>query len=224
MVKTDEERTKTIMYGALQIASALATLSEPFLPFTSNKLKEILKFSAEERNLNEGELSQWNKITTREALLPSGHIIGKAELLFAKIEDEKIEVQLQKLEASKVANAKASESVEPQKDTATFEDFTKMDLRVGTILEASKMPKTKKLMVLKVETGLDKRTIVSGIAEHFKAEELIGKKVTVLANLAPRKLRGVESEGMILLTENAEGKLVFVNPDEDGVINGATIN
>lgn len=224
LVKTDEERTKTIMYLALQIASALATLSEPFLPFTSNKLKEILKFSAEERNLNEGELSQWNKITTREALLPSGHIIGKAELLFAKIEDEKIEVQLQKLEASKVANAKASESVEPQKDTATFEDFTKMDLRVGTILEASKMPKTKKLMVLKVETGLDKRTIVSGIAEHFKAEELIGKKVTVLANLAPRKLRGVESEGMILLTENAEGKLVFVNPDEDGVINGATIN
>ena len=109
-------------------------------------------------------------------------------------------------------------------NTITFEDFTKMDLRVGTILEASKMPKTKKLMVLKVETGLDKRTIVSGIAEHFKAEELIGKKVTVLANLAPRKLRGVESEGMILLTENAEGKLVFVNPDEDGVINGATIN
>ncbi|UAB85467.1 methionine--tRNA ligase [Zunongwangia sp. SCSIO 43204] len=224
LVKTDEERTKTIMYVALQIASALATLSEPFLPFTSNKLKEILKFSAEERNLNEGELSQWDKITTREALLPAGHIIGKAELLFAKIEDEKIELQLQKLEASKAANAKADESVEPQKDTATFEDFTKMDLRVGTIIEANKMPKTKKLMVLKVDTGLDKRTIVSGIAEHFKAEELIGKKVTVLANLAPRKLRGVESEGMILLTENAEGKLVFVNPDEDGVTNGATIN
>ncbi|SFB80875.1 methionyl-tRNA synthetase [Zunongwangia mangrovi] len=224
LVKTDEERTKTIMYVALQIASALATLSEPFLPFTSNKLKEILKFSAEERNLNEGELSQWDKITTREALLPAGHIIGKAELLFAKIEDEKIELQLQKLEASKAANAKADESVEPQKETAIFEDFTKMDLRVGTIIEANKMPKTKKLMVLKVDTGLDKRTIVSGIAEHFKAEELIGKKVTVLANLAPRKLRGVESEGMILLTENAEGKLVFVNPDEDGVTDGATIN
>ena len=224
LVKTDEERTKTVMYVALQIASALATLSEPFLPFTSNKLKEILKFSAEERNLNEGELSQWDKITTREALLPAGHVIGKAELLFAKIEDEKIELQLQKLEASKAANAKADESVEPQKETATFEDFTKMDLRVGTIIEANKMPKTKKLMVLKVDTGLDKRTIVSGIAEHFKAEELIGKKVTVLANLAPRKLRGVESEGMILLTENAEGKLVFVNPDEDGVTNGATIN
>ncbi|MCL6218730.1 methionine--tRNA ligase [Zunongwangia pacifica] len=224
LVKTDEERTKTIMYVALQIASALATISEPFLPFTSNKLKEILKFSAEERNLNEDELSQWDKIATREALLPAGHIIGKAELLFAKIEDEKIEVQLQKLEASKAANAKADESVEPQKDTATFEDFTKMDLRVGTIIEANKMAKTKKLMVLKVDTGLDKRTIVSGIAEHFKAEELIGKKVTVLANLAPRKLRGVESEGMILLTENNEGKLVFVNPDEDGVFNGATIN
>ena len=224
LVKTDEERTKTIMYVALQIASALATLSEPFLPFTSNKLKEILKFSAEERNLNEGELSQWDKITTREALLPAGHVIGKAELLFAKIEDEKIELQLQKLEASKAANAKADESVEPQKETAIFEDFTKMDLRVGTIIEANKMPKTKKLMVLKVDTGLDKRTIVSGIAEHFKAEDLIGKKVTVLANLASRKLRGVESEGMILLTENAEGKLVFVNPDEDGVTDGATIN
>ncbi|MDN3595708.1 methionine--tRNA ligase [Zunongwangia endophytica] len=224
LVKTDEERTKTIMYVALQVASALATLSEPFLPFTSNKLKEILKFSAEERNLNDGELSQWDKITTREALLPAGHVIGKAELLFSKIEDEQIEWQLQKLEASKAANAKAEESVEPQKETANFEDFTKMDLRVGTILEAEKMPKTKKLMVLKVETGLDKRTIVSGIAEHFKAEELIGKKVTVLANLAPRKLRGVESEGMILLTENAEGKLVFVNPDEANVNDGATIN
>ena len=224
LVKTDEERTKTIMYVALQIASALATLSKPFLPFTSNKLKEILKFSAEERNLNEGELSQWDKINTREALLPAGHVIGKAELLFSKIEDEQIELQLQKLEASKAANAKEAEIVEPQKETATFEDFTKMDLRVGTIIEANKMAKTKKLMVLKVDTGLDKRTIVSGIAEHFKAEELIGKKVTVLANLAPRKLRGVESEGMILLTENAEGKLVFVNPDEDGVSDGSTIN
>ena len=112
----------------------------------------------------------------------------------------------------------------PQKDTITFEDFTKLDMRVGTIVAAEKMAKTKKLMVLKVDTGLDTRTIVSGIAESFSAEEIVGKKVTVLVNLAPRALRGVESQGMILMTENAEGKLVFMNPDEDGVGDGLTIN
>lgn len=224
LIKTDEERVKTIMYVALQIASALATLSEPFLPFTSVKLKGILKFTAAENSLEGEEHSQWEKISTREALLPAGHKIGKAELLFSKIEDEQIQQQLDKLEATKTANAAELNDVEPQKETATFEDFTKMDLRVGTIIEAHKMPKTKKLMVIKVDTGLDKRTVVSGIAEHFKAEEIIGKKVTVLANLAPRKLRGVESEGMILMTENSQGKLVFVNPDEEGVKSGATIN
>ncbi|MFD1094349.1 methionine--tRNA ligase [Salegentibacter chungangensis] len=224
LIKTDEERVKTIMYVALQIASALATLSEPFLPFTSEKLKGMLKFTDKESNLNEGENSQWDKITTREALLPAGHQIGKAELLFSKIEDSQIQEQLDKLEATKTANAAEKNNVEPQKETATFDDFTKMDLRVGKIIEAQKMPKTKKLMVLKVDTGLDTRTVVSGIAEHFKAEDIIGKKVTVLVNLAPRKLRGVESEGMILMTENAEGKLVFVNPDEDGVESGTTIN
>ena len=135
-----------------------------------------------------------------------------------------MEKQLEKLEATKTANAMEDQKAEPQKDIATFEDFTKMDLRVGTIIEAEKMPKTKKLMVLKVDTGIDQRTVVSGIAEHFKAEDIIGKKVTVLVNLAPRKLRGVESEGMILMTENAEGKLVFVNPDEEGVTSGTTIN
>ena len=224
VIKTDEERVKTVMYVALQIASALATLSEPFLPFTSAKLKEILKFTGKENDLTSEENSQWDKIATREALLPAGHEIGKAELLFSKIEDEQIQKQLDKLEATKTANAAEAAEVEPQKELATFDDFTKMDLRVGTIIEAHKMPKTKKLMVLKVDTGIDKRTVVSGIAEHFKAEEIIGKKVTVLANLAPRKLRGVESEGMILMTENAEGKLVFVNPDEAGVENGTTIN
>lgn len=112
----------------------------------------------------------------------------------------------------------------PQKDTITFDDFTKLDIRVGTIVKAEKMPKTKKLLVLKVDTGLDTRTIVSGIAESFSPEEIVGKKVTVLINLAPRALRGVDSEGMILMTENEEGKLVFVNPDSDGVGNGETIN
>ncbi|MUP45308.1 methionine--tRNA ligase [Gramella sp. BOM4] len=220
LIKSDEERTKTIMYVALQIASALSILSEPFLPFTSVKLKNMLN----QANSNSDQTPDWDIIGTKEALIPAGHQIGKAELLFSKIEDEQIQKQLDKLEATKTANEMENKKAEPQKETATFEDFTKMDLRVGTIIEAEKMPKTKKLMVLKVDTGLDKRTVVSGIAEHFKAEEIIGKKVTVLVNLAPRKLRGVESQGMILMTENAEGKLVFVNPDEEGVKSGTTIN
>ncbi len=220
LIKTDEERVKTIMYVALQIASALSIISEPFLPFTSAKLKKMLNHVDE----NSDNTPDWDIIGTKEALIPAGHQIGKAELLFSKIEDEQMEKQLEKLEATKTANAMEDQKAEPQKEIATFEDFTKMDLRVGTIIEAEKMPKTKKLMVLKVDTGIDKRTVVSGIAEHFKAEDIIGKKVTVLVNLAPRKLRGVESEGMILMTENAEGKLVFVNPDEDGVKPGTTIN
>jgi len=220
LIKTDEDRVKTIMYVALQIASALSIISEPFLPFTSAKLKKMLNQADEESN----NTPDWDIIGTKEALLPAEHQIGKAELLFSKIEDEQMEKQLEKLEATKTANAMENQKAEPQKEIATFEDFTKMDLRVGTIIEAEKMPKTKKLMVLKVDTGLDKRTVVSGIAEHFKAEDIIGKKVTVLVNLAPRKLRGVESEGMILMTENAEGKLVFVNPDEEGVKAGTTIN
>ncbi|WP_026932717.1 methionine--tRNA ligase [Christiangramia echinicola] len=220
LIKTDEERVKTIMYVALQIASALSIISEPFLPFTSAKLKKMLNHVDE----NSDNTPDWDIIGTKEALIPGGHQIGKAELLFSKIEDEQMEKQLEKLEATKTANAMEDQKAEPQKEIATFEDFTKMDLRVGTIIEAQKMPKTKKLMVLKVDTGIDHRTVVSGIAEHFKAEDIIGKKVTVLVNLAPRKLRGVESEGMILMTENAEGKLVFVNPDEDGVNSGTTIN
>ncbi len=219
-VKTDEERTKAVMFVSLQIASALAVLCEPFLPFTSIKLKKILNISssAVERSLS------WNYISTTQTLLPSGHQIGKAELLFSKIEDEQVQQQLDKLQATKKANEKMNTSPEPQKETIQFDDFTKLDLRVGTILEAEKMPKTKKLLVLKVDTGLDIRTIVSGIAESFTPEEVIGKKVTVLENLAPRSLRGVESQGMILMTENIEGKMVFLNPDEDGVENGATIS
>ncbi|WP_194768645.1 methionine--tRNA ligase [Tamlana sp. I1] len=227
VIKVDEERTKTIMYVALQIASALATLSEPFLPFTSEKLKNILKLTNSIESESHAELveaSQWNEIATKKVLLPAGHKIGQAELLFSKIEDETIQKQLDKLEASKKANEVANKKVEPQKATITFDDFTKLDLRVGTILEAEKMPKAKKLLVLKVDTGIDVRTIVSGIAESFKPEDIVGKQVTVLVNLAPRALRGVESEGMILMTENAEGKLVFVNPDEANVANGLTIS
>lgn len=219
-IKTDEERTKTVMFVALQIAASLAVLSEPFLPFTSVKLKSILNHSALESELT------WKDISTKDVLLPAGHSIqtGKPELLFSKIEDDTIQKQLDKLETSKKANEAANKKVEPQKDEITFDDFTKLDLRVGTILEAEKMPKTKKLLVLKVDTGIDIRTIVSGIAESFKPEEVIGKKVTVLVNLAPRKLRGVESQGMILMTEDEQGNLVFVNPNVDGVANGLKIS
>ena len=218
LIKTDEERTKTIMFVALQIASGLATLCEPFLPFTSTKLKNILCHSTLDKE------TTWNEISTQDVLLPANHTIGKGELLFAKIEDEQIQLQLDKLEASKKANEAANKKVEPQKETIAFDDFTKLDLRVGTIIEAEKMPKAKKLLVLKVDTGIDIRTIVSGIAESFKPEDIIGKQVTVLVNLAPRALRGVESEGMILMTENAEGDLVFVNPDKTGVMNGLPIS
>ena len=219
-IKTDEERTKTVMYVALQIASALAVLSEPFLPFTSEKLKNMLnvRSSAVETSLG------WNDVSSKSELLKTSHKINKAELLFSKIEDEQIQQQLDKLKASKKMNEAANKKVTPQKETIQYDDFAKLDMRVGTIIEAEKMPKADKLLVLKIDTGIDVRTIVSGIAESFKPEEIIGKKVTVLANLAPRALRGVESQGMILMTENADGKLVFVNPGEEGVENGATIN
>jgi len=211
-IKVDEERTKTIMYVALQIGTALATLSEPFIPFASKTLQDLLQQPE----------TKWNDIAEKVNLLPSGHKIkeGKAPILFPQIEDEDIQKQLDRLENIKIENEKANKVVEPQKEIATFEDFSKLDIRTGTIVEAEKMPKTKKLLVLKVDTGIDLRTIVSGIAESFKPEDVIGKKVTVLVNLAPRKLRGVESEGMILMTENSNGKLVFVNPDEEDVSNG----
>lgn len=215
LIKENPERVKTQMYVALQIAAALSTLCEPFLPFTAKKLSSILRLD---------NPIPWETLNTHYNLLNAGHQIGEAELLFAKIEDTEIQKQLDKLEASKAANAAENRKVEPQKDTTTFDDFSKLDLRVGTIIEAAKMPKANKLLVLKVDTGIDVRTIVSGIAEHFKPEDVIGKQVTVLVNLAPRALRGIESEGMILMTEDKDGKLVFVNPATDNVPNGATIN
>ena len=226
MVKTDSERVKTQMYVALQIASVLTTLCEPFLPFTSKKLTKILNIEVNNWNL---EFDNWN-------LTKAGHQIGgpevSGEILFTQIEDAEIQKQIDKLEATKKANVMENQVTEPQKPTATFEDFSKLDLRVGTIIEAEKMPKANKLLVLKVDTGIDVRTIVSGIAEHFSPEEVIGKRVTVLVNLAPRALRGVESQGMILMTNDKDGKLVFVNPEtssslstsSDGVENGALIS
>ena len=219
LIKTDPERVKTVMYIALQIATALAVASEPFLPFTSEKLKRMLQL---------GSITWENLKTNATELLKTGHRIGVAELLFEKIEDATIEKQLQRLENTKLANKQEAEAnteteVAPQKELISYDDFAKMDIRIGTILEAEKMPKADKLLVLKVDTGIDKRTIVSGIAQSFAPEEIIGKKVTVLVNLAPRKLRGVESQGMILMVEKSEGKYTFINPDADGITNGTEV-
>ena len=216
VIKVDEERVKTIMYVALQISAALAVVSEPFLPFTSDKLKKMLHIS------NENDRS-WNDVSEKEVLLPANHQIGFAELLFSKIEDKTVTTQLEKLAATKKANEQENKVIEPQKETIDFEDFTKLDMRVGTILEAVKVAKTKKLLQLKVDVGIDVRTIVSGIAESFSPEDIIGQQVTVLTNLAPRKIRGVESQGMILMTDTPDGKLAFVEPEQK-VSNGQQIS
>ena len=216
VIKVDEERVKTIMYVALQISAALAVVSEPFLPFTSDKLKKMLHIS------NENDRS-WNDVSEKEVLLPANHQIGSAELLFSKIEDKTVTTQLEKLAATKKANEQENKVIEPQKETIDFEDFTKLDMRVGTILEAVKVAKTKKLLQLKVDVGIDVRTIVSGIAESFSPEDIIGQQVTVLTNLAPRKIRGVESQGMILMTDTPNGKLAFVEPEQK-VSNGQQIS
>ena len=219
LIKTDAERVKTVMYVALQVATALAITSEPFLPFTSEKLKNILQLGT----------TAWEQVKQNPtALLPTGHKIGVATLLFEKIEDAAIAKQLERLENTKQANrqeaqAAAEVAVAPQKELISYDDFAKMDIRIGTILSAEKMPKADKLLILKVDTGIDQRTIVSGIAQSFNPEEIIGKRVTVLANLAPRKLRGVESQGMILMVENAEGKYRFIAPDGGEIANGAEV-
>jgi len=218
VIKETPERVQTIMYVALQIATGLAILSEPFLPFTSSKLKSML-------DVTSGPIeTSWDEIASAKTLLPSGHQIGKAELLFAKIEDAEIQKQLDKLEASKKANEEDNSVVEPQKETIDFDDFTKLDIRIGTILEAVKVPKTKKLLQLKVDVGIDVRTIVSGIAESFSPEDVVGKKVIVLTNLAPRTIRGVESQGMILMTDIPDGKLAFIEPAHSKVKNGGQIS
>ena len=214
VIKLDEKRVQTILYVALQISTALAVVSGPFLPFTSIKLKNIL---------NVDEKLSWAAVTDAPILLPSNHQISKAELLFSKIEDKAIEAQIEKLQATKIANEQENKALEPQKETIDFEDFTKLDIRIGTILEAEKVAKTKKLLKLKVDVGIDTRTIVSGIAESFSPESIIGQQVSVLVNLAPRKIRGVESQGMILMTDTPDGKLAFVEPEKT-VKNGQEVS
>ncbi|MES2485020.1 MAG: methionine--tRNA ligase [Bacteroidota bacterium] len=247
VIKDNPERVQTQMFVALQIATALAVLCEPFLPFTASKLKGILNIGHGNQSLSAGIIDErlgvsnaiagadvhaadasqvlgWNDINLKTILLAPNHVIGQAELLFAKIEDDAIQKQVDKLEATKTANMIENKVVVPQKDLIQYDDFAKMDIRTGTILEAEKMPKANKLLVLKIDTGIDVRTIVSGIAESFDPKDIIGKRVTVLVNLAPRNLRGVESQGMILMTQSPDGKLVFVNPDTEGVDNGEMIS
>jgi len=203
VIKTNPERVQTIMYTALQIASGLSVLSEPFLPHTAEKLQKMLRLDP---------IPSWQDVRQGHTLLASGHCIGKPSLLFTKIEDPEIEEQLDLLKASKKSNA-VKNTTAVQKTSIPFGDFSKMDLRVGTILTAKKMPKTKKLLVLEVDTGTEVRTIVSGIAEAYAPEAVVGKKVTVLCNLKPRDLRGVESQGMILMAKSDDGQLVFIQPD-----------
>jgi methionyl-tRNA synthetase len=211
VIKSDPDRVKTILNISLQISANLTLLLDPFLPFSMEKLRGFLQF----------EGRSWDLIGS-ESLLAPGHTIEKASLLFEKIEDEQIQQQLDKLNRTKEENDDAAE-LSPQKEEITFDDFTRMDLRTGTILEAEKVPKTKQLIKMLVDLGFEKRTIVSGIAEYFEPDVLPGKKVSVLANLAPRKIKGIESQGMILLSENPDGSLHFVEPSEEA-LNGSEIN
>ncbi|NQU32946.1 MAG: methionine--tRNA ligase subunit beta, partial [Bacteroidetes bacterium] len=208
--KTDPEKVKQILNVSLQIVANLSILCEPFLPFTSDKLQKMV---------NIGGL-KWID-AGKSDLLKAGHQLNKPALLFERIEDSTIKHQVQKLLDTKKENEEA-EPATPTKPTIEFDDFVKMDIRTGTILEAEKVAKTKKLLKLLVDTGIDKRTVVSGIAEYYKPEDIVGKKVSILVNLAPRKLRGIESQGMILMAEDKDGKLCFVSPVDD-VANGSEI-
>jgi methionyl-tRNA synthetase len=201
LIKTDEERVKTILNIGLQIASNLAILAQPFLPFSSEKLFNMLNL----------EVQDWDKAGTLN-LLPLGHQLNEAALLFEKIEDSEIDAQIQKLMDSKILNEQAAMKAEEAKPNVSFEQFSAMDIRIGTILEAEKVAKTKKLLKLKIDTGLDQRTIVSGIAEYYEPEQIIGKQVSVLINLEPREIKGILSQGMILMSESLDGNLSFVAP------------
>jgi methionyl-tRNA synthetase len=253
VAKTDMDRTASILNVSLQICASLAIAFEPFLPFSSEKLRGILNVGisagADHRAGEEGSVRE-NIYTSEEGaalhtgveydgltlswedlgkavLLPAGHQLNPAALLFAKIEDEVVDAQIARLEtirAEREAAAKAAEAavVTPQKEECTFDDFGKMDIRTATVLEAERVPKTDKLLKLTIDTGIDKRVIVSGIAEQYSPEEMVGKQICILANLAPRKIRGIESKGMILMARQNDGKMRFITPAET-LCNGAEI-
>lgn len=212
-IKDNPEKAAQSLFVAAQIAVALAQLCEPFMPFSSEKLLNMFNVSA----------VKWDDVENQSVLIESGHTINEASLLFSKIEDDVIEAQIQKLEATKQNNKKTNPNANPMKEEITFDDFTKIDLRTATIIEAEKVEKADKLLKLTVDTGVDVRTVVSGIAESFTPEEVIGKQVMILLNLAPRKIRGIESQGMLLLTTKEDGKLSFVTPDDSDVKNGIEI-
>ena len=203
LAKTDMTRVGTIMNIALQITANLAIVFEPFLPFSMEKLNKMLNV----------EPLGWDRLGATD-LLAAGHQLGKAELLFEKIEDSVIEAQIQKLLDTKKANEEANYQAKPIRENINFDDFTKLDIRVGTVLECAKVPKADKLLQFRIDDGLEKRTIVSGIAQHYKPEELVGKQVCFIANLAPRKLKGIVSEGMILSAENWDGGLAVITPEK----------
>lgn len=219
LAKTDLDRVATILNVSLQFCANMAIAFEPFIPFSSEKLMKMLNMSAEQ--------NRWETLGKSD-ILPAGHKINPAELLFAKVEDAEIEAQVKKLADAKAANEAAAKAAAgkpapaPQKDECSYDDFMKMDIRTATVLEAVRVPKTDKLLKLTIDTGLDTRTIVSGIAEFYSPEEMVGKQICILANLAPRKIKGIESKGMILMAKNESGKMRFVTPQET-VDNGATI-
>ena len=212
-IKDHPEKAAQSLFVGAQIAVALAQLCEPFMPFSSEKLLNM--FNVEQKS--------WNDVEAQSVLIESGHKINESSLLFSKIEDQVIEAQIQKLEDTKQNNKKTNPNANPMKEEITFDDFTKIDLRTATITEAEKVEKADKLLKLTVDTGVDVRTVVSGIAESFTPEEVIGKQVMILLNLAPRKIRGIESQGMLLLTTKPDGKLSFVTPDDSDVENGIEI-
>lgn len=212
-IKDNPEKAAHSLFVGAQIAVALAQLCEPFMPFSSEKLLNM--FNVEKKD--------WNTIENQSVLIETGHKINESSLLFSKIEDDVIEAQIQKLENTKQNNKKTNPNANPMKEEITFDDFTKIDLRTATIIEAEKVEKADKLLKLTVDTGVDVRTVVSGIAESFTPEEVIGKQVMILLNLAPRKIRGIESQGMLLLTTKPDGKLSFVTPDDSNVENGIEI-
>ncbi len=211
IIETNPEKVKTIINLCLNLSANLSVYIEPFLPFTSGKIKQFL-------NLN--QLS-WES-TSMEGIFPSGHKINSASLLFRKIEDSEVEVQIEKLNLSKKNKIMVDDKIVPAKPPISYDEFSKMDIRTATILEAEKIPKADKLLKLKIDTGIDVRTVVSGIAQHYKPEDIIGKKVTVLVNLEPRTIRGIESKGMILMADTPDSNLYFVSTNEE-VINGSVI-
>ncbi len=219
LAKTDLDRVATILNVSLQFCANMAIAFEPFIPFSSEKLMKMLNMSAEQ--------NRWETLGKSD-ILPAGHKINPAELLFAKVEDAEIEAQVKKLADAKAANEAAAKAAAgkpapaPQKDECSYDDFMKMDIRTATVLEAVRVPKTDKLLKLTIDTGLDTRTIVSGIAEFYSPEEMVDKQICILANLAPRKIKGIESKGMILMAKDESGKMRFVTPQET-VDNGATI-